>query len=64
MHAFQHITGVTFNYNSDMSGDVIVMKDGKIIAEISGVAILAFVANIVRNEKISRIESTIDAGEK
>ena len=45
-----------FHYNSDMSGKVIIISVGNEI-EINGKDILDFVANYVRDRKISMLES-------
>ena len=46
-----------FNYNSDLSGDVILInKDTKAEFVVPGKDILDFVANYVRDKKIATIE--------
>ena len=46
-----------FNYNSDLSGDVILInKDTKAEFVVPGKDILKFVANYVRDKKIATIE--------
>jgi hypothetical protein len=46
--------GVIFNYNSDMSGAVTIKTiNGSF--DVNGEAILHFVANYIRNEKISKL---------
>ena len=48
-----------FNYNSDLSGDVIIQHGSKKIA-LPAAHLLEFVAEFVRREKISRMEVASD----
>ena len=50
---------VRFHYNSDLSGDVTIGKGEKTFT-IPANALLQFVANFIRDEKIARIESAGD----
>lgn len=60
MHTYIHGDEV-FNYNSDLSGDVIISyKDHQGGCRVSGTALLAFVAEYVRRQRISALE---DAGD-
>ncbi len=58
----EHTT--VFNYNSDMSGDVTISyvtpSSGKKTIQVPGRHLLQFVANIVRQRRISVVESNID----
>lgn len=57
MHTYES-NGYLFHYNSDMSGDVIIVnKDNEEELEVNGEAMLNFVANHIKNEKISRLEN-------
>lgn len=53
---------IIFKYDSDLSGDVIISKENLADPEnpvefpVSGEAILAFVAEFVRNQRISQLE--------
>jgi len=56
MHNYKGSEGTSFNYNSDFSGNVIIIKDKKQF-EVSGKDILEFVAyNYIQPTKISKIE--------
>lgn len=52
----------TFLFNSDLSGDVIIRRedgeDGE--AAVPGVALLSFVAQYIRRERISAMEEMSD----
>ena len=58
MHTFQGSQGTVFHYNSDMSGDVIVIdrNDTKKKFEIPAFDILEFAAEFVRNQHIAKFE--------
>lgn len=61
MHTFIH-GDIIFNYNSDLSGDVAISykgSQGEYL--VDGDAILAFVAEFVRNRRISALEDASDA---
>ncbi len=50
-------TDVFFHYDSDLSGDVIIMcDDDKVEIKIPGRALIEFVASYVARQKISRLE--------
>ena len=56
MPTFSH-GKVTFNYNSDLSGDVIIstaLRHNEL--HVPGTALLAFVANYVRRQRIGALE--------
>lgn len=56
MHTFKGPSGTTFNYHSDMSGDVYVdTAEGHL--KVPGRDLLALVAEYVRLERITVIES-------
>lgn len=56
MHNYT-INGVAFNFNSDFSGDLHILKlDTKERIEIPASAVLHLVAHYVRNEKIAVLE--------
>ena len=62
MHTFEH-DGVVFNYNADMSGDVIIWREGqkpRMNLLVPASALVAFVADYVRRERISAIEDASD----
>lgn len=54
MHTFRS-NKVTFIYNSDLSGDVTVQRDGKEI-KVPGEELLEFVAERLRAMKIDTLE--------
>jgi hypothetical protein len=57
MHAYTAKNGTVFNYNGDMTGDVVVRgKDGSAI-DVPGEDLLDFVGLIIQTRLISRIES-------
>lgn len=60
MHSFSTPTA-TFNYNSDFSGEVVIYKNEGSIHHspiyIPACDLLAFVAEYIRMNKISKIES-------
>lgn len=56
MHTFQK-DNVVFNYNSDLSGDVIISRtDENIGVRIDGQILLDFVADYVLSQKIAKLE--------
>lgn len=55
MHHFVH-DSVGFMYNSDLSGDVEICVDD-VAFPVPGAALLAFVAEYVRRERIAEIEN-------
>ena len=61
MHTFTHGDEV-FNHNSDLSGDVIMSHRGSRQGEyrVGGSALLAFVAQYVRRQRISALEEAGD----
>ncbi len=63
MHTFSH-GDVTFNFNSDLSGEVIIRtgRPEKVqdSIEVPGEALLAFIANVVRDHAIEALESMPD----
>lgn len=57
MHTYE-IDGVLFHYNSDMSGNVLIVnKNSKEELEVNGEAILSFIANYIRDRKVSRLDN-------
>lgn len=55
MHTLNAPKGTRFHYNSDLSGNVIVMTpEGEF--HVPGDDLLAFVADYVREERIARLE--------
>ena len=62
MHTFTH-GNTTFHYNSDLSGDVHIIhkRSGREDAYIPGEALLAFIAEYVRRQRISTLEEAGDA---
>ena len=59
-HTFRH-QGATFIHDSDLSGDVTVRNEyTQNEVEVSGDALLAFVADYVRRERIARLEDCGD----
>jgi hypothetical protein len=52
---------VRFHHNQDLSGDVIIVV-GKQELRVPGAALLEFIADHVRNRRISELEQ-MDAGE-
>lgn len=58
MHTYES-NGFLFHHNSDMNGDVIIVnKNNGEELEVDGEAILDFVANYIRNEKIAKLENS------
>lgn len=60
MHKYEASNGTLFHYNPDMSGDVYVhyIIDGKEnFATLNGDDIFDFIAEVVRERKIERIEN-------
>ena len=58
MHTYES-NGFLFHHNSDMGGDVIIVnKNNGEELEVDGQAILDFVANYIRNEKIAKLENS------
>ena len=56
MHTYVHdLSGTTFNFNSDMSGDVHIF-DGRKHFTVDGAALLALAAEYVRRERIRAAE--------
>lgn len=58
--------GTAFIYNSDLSGDVRIRRNNAentelITIDVPGEAILAFVANYVREQKIAQLEASTTA---
>ncbi len=50
------LTTATFNYNSDLSGNVtITTREGRI--DVPGCELVAFVAEYVRGQRINALES-------
>lgn len=57
MHTYE-IDGILFHYNSDMSGNVLIVnKNSKEELEVNGEAILSFIANYIRDRKVSRLDN-------
>lgn len=56
MHTFTSNKTI-FHYNSDMSGDVVILTPEKIEFRVDGRSILEFVAEYVRGQRIRRIEN-------
>lgn len=67
MHTFKATRGTVFNYNSDMSGDVIISSNDinkqcvnwsgvMVLIEIPTFDILEFVAEVIRIQQISKLE--------
>lgn len=56
MHNFRN-NGNSVNYNSDLSGDVILRNKHGQELEISGEFLLEFIAGYVANQRISKLES-------
>ena len=59
MHYFESSNGVRFNYNSDMSGLVEIkpgFRNNDTSFEVSGRAVLEFVAEYIRLQRIAEIE--------
>jgi len=57
MHTFKGSQGTVFNYNSDMSGDIIISRyslEGYL--NIPSFDILEFVAEFMRNQQISKLK--------
>lgn len=48
--------GVTFNYHSDLSGNVLVHVGSVETAIVPGIALLEFIAEYVRSEKTTELE--------
>lgn len=67
MHHFRSFSEATddadehtvFNFNSDMSGNVIIAHRGQEI-EVPGEHLLQFVANYIRQERIASLEQAND----
>lgn len=59
MHHFMH-EGTGFLSNSDLSGDVEICV-GEETLNVPGEALIAFVADYVRREKIAKLEQADDA---
>ena len=61
MHTFQGQQGTVFNYNSDMSGDVIIISGNDVSKKfnIPAFDILEFVAEIIRRRRISKLEDML-----
>lgn len=55
MHFFLGTEGTEFNYNSDLSGEVIIKVQNEVI-RVPGDDLLEFVASYVRSRKISKLE--------
>ena len=58
MHTYNY-ENYTFNYNSDLSGEVIIydtLKPNEQI-EIEGHALVEFVAEFIKNKKIAELEN-------
>ncbi len=45
-----------FNYNSDLSGDVDIRREGKFEVSVPGTHLLAFVAEYVRGRAVAELE--------
>ena len=67
MHHFSG-TKTVFNFNSDLSGDVLIHNpdtelgwDEQTELAIPGEDLLAFIANFVRNARISQLEQCSDS---
>ena len=63
MHTFQQ-KNTHFHFNSDLSGDVRIVHQGttgREDAHIPGEALLAFLADYVRNRRIRMLEDASDA---
>lgn len=57
MHTFKGQDGVIFKYNSDLSGDVIVMVESGKVVNILGSDLVRFVAQCyVAPKKIAQLE--------
>lgn len=60
MHTFE-TPNTTFHFNSDMSGEVeLVRPDGRRL-KVPGCDLLSFVAEIVRRDRVSQLEVLSDA---
>ena len=55
MHLFQGEKDTNFHYNSDLSGDVIIISGGEEIT-IAGSDILGLIAEFIREQEIEKIE--------
>ena len=58
MHTHKH-KDTSFVYNSDLSGNVRIVHDGKEL-DVPGEALIAFVAEHARRQRISQIENASD----
>ncbi len=56
MHTLTTARGTTFHYNSDLSGDVIIVSPGYMDTTVPAICLLEFVADYVRGEKIAALE--------
>ncbi|GAF91898.1 unnamed protein product [marine sediment metagenome] len=58
MHTFQGTQGTVFNYNSDMSGDVVIIGGSDVSKkfELPVFDILEFAAKFIRNQQIAKLE--------
>jgi len=52
---FDPATGTTLNFNTDLSGDVRVSRNGNVV-NVPGRVLLTFIADHVRQMKISDLE--------
>lgn len=55
-HFLHDETSTGFNYNSDLSGDVYIRVRGAKEVAVPGYALLAFIAEYVRSERIAALE--------
>lgn len=59
MHHFDHQDG-HINYNSDLSGEVHIVNSRGEESWVSGAMLVSFVADYVRRERITQLESMSD----
>ena len=55
MHT-EHHNGVYYHYNSDMSGDVNIVKPDGSEFFVNGDSLMYFLAQVLRQQRISRLE--------
>ena len=59
MHSFTAQNGTVFNFNSDLSGNVIVSMDNQYRVEVPGDDLLEFVAEVVKDRRISDLDDSL-----
>lgn len=56
MHSYQSENGTWFNFNSDLSGEVLIHAEKLCEVRINGDDLMEFAAEVIRSRRISQLE--------